>query len=78
MQCSLCLTCILDQGQVTKYFCRMSLVMYLVYYNYSNAGPECQANHALYIRQFCRATDRCLKPVLKKGESACNTHNYKS
>ena len=32
-----------DQGLVTNYFCRMSLVMYLVYYNYSNAGPECQA-----------------------------------
>ena len=36
--------CILDQGQVIKYFCRISLVMYLVYYNYSSAGPECQAN----------------------------------
>ena len=36
--------CILDQGQVIKYFCRIYLVMYLVYYNYSNARPECQAN----------------------------------
>ena len=36
---------ILDQGQGMKYFCRISLVMYLVYYNYSNAGPECQAKH---------------------------------
>ena len=35
--------CILDQGQVIKYFCRISLVTYLVYYNYSNAGPEYQA-----------------------------------
>ena len=34
---------ILDQGQVTNYFCWISLVMYLVYYNYSNTGPECQA-----------------------------------
>ena len=34
---------ILDQAQVTKYFCRMSLVTYLVYYRYSNAGSECQA-----------------------------------
>ena len=34
---------ILDQGQAIKYFCRISLVMYLVYYSYSNAGPECQA-----------------------------------
>ena len=34
---------ILDQGQVPKYFCRISLVMYLVYNNHSNAGPECQA-----------------------------------
>ena len=43
MYCSDCLTaCILDQGQEIKYFCRISLVMYLVYYNYSNAGPECQ------------------------------------
>ena len=34
-----------------KYFCRISLVMYLVYYNYSNATPECQANvdHATMI-----------------------------
>ena len=33
----------MDQGQVIKYFCRISLVMYLVYYNFSNARPECQA-----------------------------------
>ena len=37
------ITCILDQGQVIKYFCGISWVMYLVYYNYSNSGPECQA-----------------------------------
>ena len=35
--------CNLDQGLVTKYFCRISLVMYLVYCNLSIAGPECQA-----------------------------------
>ena len=35
--------CVLDHGQVTKHFRGISLVMYLVYYNYSNAGPECQA-----------------------------------
>ena len=43
MYCIVLTTCILDQGQVIKYLCRISLVMYLVYYNYSNAGPECQA-----------------------------------
>ena len=43
LQNNLLSACILDQGQVTKYFCVISLVMYLVYYNYSNAGPECQA-----------------------------------
>ena len=36
-------TCILDQGLVTKYFCGISLVMYLVFYNFSNEGPKCQA-----------------------------------
>ena len=35
--------CILDQGQVTKDFCRISLVMYLVYYSYSNTVSKCQA-----------------------------------
>ena len=47
MQCSVCLilgcTCFLDQRQVIKYFCGVSLVMYFVFYNYSNAGPERQA-----------------------------------
>ena len=37
-----------DQGQVPIYFCRISLVMYLVYYNYSNAGPEYQARLTFY------------------------------
>ena len=37
-------SCILDQGQVIRYFCRISLVVLLVYYNYSNVGPECQAS----------------------------------
>ena len=31
-----------------KYFCGVSLVMYLVFYNYSNAGPECQARILSY------------------------------
>ena len=47
MPCSVCLIHnrdILDQGQVTKYFCGISLVMYLVFYNYSNAEPECQGS----------------------------------
>ena len=40
----LILACILDQGLIIEYFCSISLViMYLVYYSYSNAGPECQA-----------------------------------
>ena len=45
------LVCISDQGQVIKYFCRISLVMYLAYYNYMylNAGPECQARRRLTI-----------------------------
>ena len=38
----------LDQGQVIKYFCRISLVMYPVYYNYSNATTECQATTFVY------------------------------
>ena len=41
MQCSIYPS--VDQGQVTKYFCGISFVMYLVFYNYSNEGPECQA-----------------------------------
>ena len=49
-----CLPDTLDQGQVTNYFCRISLVMYLVYYNYSNAGPECQAKENLYMVQMMR------------------------
>ena len=32
------------KGKKQHIFCRISLVMYLVYYNYSNAGPECQAD----------------------------------
>ena len=43
---------ILDQGQVTKYFCGFFFFfggggggfMYIVFYNYSNAGPECRAS----------------------------------
>ena len=33
-------------NKINKNFCRISLVMYLVYYNYSSAGPECQAKRA--------------------------------
>ena len=33
-----------DNGQATTYFCKISMVMYLVYYNYSIAGNESQAN----------------------------------
>ena len=43
-ECNVLFACILDQEQVTKYFCCISSVMYLVYYNCSNAGPECQAS----------------------------------
>ena len=48
--------CLPDIISETKYFCRMSLVMYLVYYNYSNAGHECQASSGtLFSSGFERA-----------------------
>ena len=47
---------ILDQGQVTKHFCGISFVMYLVFCNYSNAGPECQAK-----RNGCNKIDFLLR-----------------
>ena len=55
------------QGQVTKYFCGTSMVMYLVFYNYSNAGPECQAmqdsvpSHELSPNKvkYCKWKDFC-------------------
>ena len=37
------LRCILDKGQVTRYFCWISEVVYLVYDYDPNAGPESQA-----------------------------------
>ena len=46
MPCSVCLILvILDQGQVTKYLCGIPSVMYLLFFNYSSAGPECQSRH---------------------------------
>ena len=37
-----CLPVFIDQGQEIKYFCRISLVMYLVLYNHSISGPDFQ------------------------------------
>ena len=50
---------ILDQGQVTKHFCGISFVMYLVFCNYSNAGPECQAK-----RNGCNKIDFLLRAAV--------------
>ena len=65
-----CLPDIVDQVKVINYFCRISLVMYLVYYNYSNAGPKCQANSDPYTfntDKFKNLSNRNVFKVVSDG-----------
>ena len=48
-RCNVLTAFILDQGQVTEYFCRITLVMYLVYYNDLIAGSESQTMYTVSL-----------------------------
>ena len=63
MQCSVFLILgILDQGQVTRYFCGISLVMYLDFYNYTQMQGLCPRLHE---------SNQCLG----KGNIVCRRHH---